>query len=30
VKSISSKVTGEFIHVEIIPNPPAAPHKWGV
>ena len=30
VKAISSKVTGEFIHVEVIPNPPAAPHKWGV
>ncbi len=30
VKSISSKVTGDFIHVEVIPNPPAAPHKWGV
>ena len=30
VKAISSKVTGEFIHVEVIPNPPTAPHKWGV
>lgn len=29
VKAISSKVAGEFINVEIIPNPPTS-HKWGV
>ena len=29
VKAISSKVAGEFINVEIIPNPPTS-RKWGV
>ena len=29
VKAISSKVAGEFINVEIIPNPPTS-HGWGV
>jgi len=29
VKAISSKVAGEFINVEIIPNPPTS-HRWGV
>ena len=29
VKSISSKVAGEFINVEIIPNPPTS-QIWGV
>ena len=29
VKAISSKVAGEFINVEIIPNPPTS-QKWGV
>ena len=29
VKAISSKVTGEFINVEIIPNPPPTSHRWG-
>ena len=28
VKAISSKVSGEFINVEIIPNPPTS-HRWG-
>ena len=30
VKAISAKIAGEFIHIEIIPNPPPASHKWGV
>ena len=30
VKAISSKVTGEFINIEIIPNPPPTSHGWGV
>ena len=30
VKAISSKIAGEFINVEITPNPPLASHKWGV
>ena len=29
VKAISSKIAGEFINVEIIPNPPTS-HRWGV
>ena len=29
VKAISSKVSGEFSNVEIIPNPPTS-HRWGV
>jgi len=29
VKAISSKIAGEFINVEIIPNPPTS-CKWGV
>ena len=29
VKAISSKVAGEFINVEFIPNPPTS-HRWGV
>ena len=28
VKAISSKIAGEFINVEIIPNPPTS-HRWG-
>jgi len=30
VKSISSNVAGEFIKVEIVPNPPPALQKWGI
>jgi|TARA_B100001079_G_C16335373_1_gene481062 predicted transcriptional regulator len=30
VKSISSNVAGEFINVEIVPNPPPAIQKWGI
>ena len=30
VKAISAKIAGEFIHVEIVPNPPPASQKWGV
>tara|TARA_Y100000310_G_C20195200_1_gene584316 strand:- start:7 stop:363 length:357 start_codon:yes stop_codon:yes gene_type:complete len=30
VKSIASRVAGEFINIEIIPNPPPASQKWGV
>ena len=30
VKAISSKIAGEFINVEITPNPPSTPHNWGV
>ena len=29
VKAISSKIAGEFINVEIIPNPPTS-YRWGV
>jgi len=30
VKAISSKFAGEFIHIEITPNPPSTSQKWGV
>ncbi|MBC8482213.1 MAG: helix-turn-helix transcriptional regulator [Thaumarchaeota archaeon] len=29
IKAISSNMIGEFINIEIIPNPPSS-HKWGV
>ena len=30
VKSISTRIAGEFINIEIIPNPPPPSQKWGV
>jgi predicted transcriptional regulator len=30
VKEISSKINGEFINIEIVPNPPHTPQNWGV
>ena len=30
VKAISTKIAGESINMEIIPNPPPTPQRWGV
>ena len=30
VKAISTKIAGESINMEIIPNPPLTPQRWGV